>query len=108
MVRSSLFCFRTSGVWVDSISSHTKKVKKVETEVATRPAKRNTKQKQRWTRKAAEWNPELDKSTNTQRGAGRLAKRWEDDLNDFVKAEATETTKSNRSKERHYMVLSCN
>ena len=27
--------------------------------------------------------------------SGRLAKRWEDDLNDFVKAEATETTQSN-------------
>ena len=78
---------------MDSISSHTKKSEKVETEVATRPAKPNTKQ--RWTRKAAEWNPGLDKSTNTQRRAGRPAKRWEDDLNDFVKAEATETAQSN-------------
>ena len=54
-----------------------------------------TQSKQRWTRKAAEWNPGLDKSTNAQRRARILAKRWEDDLNDFVKAEATETAQSN-------------
>ena len=42
------------------------------------------------TRKAAEWNPELIISTRTQRRAGRPAKRWEDDLNEFVK-EATQS-----------------
>ena len=71
-----------------------KKGKKVE--LKWRHALRHpTQSKERWTRKAAEWNPGLVKSTNTQRTAGRPAKRWEDDLNDFVKAEATETAKSN-------------
>ena len=45
----------------------------------------------------AEWNPGLVISTRTQRKTGRQAKRWEDDLNEFVKdvkdAE-TETTRS--------------
>ena len=41
----------------------------------------------RWTRKAAEWNPGLIISTKTQWRAGRPAKRWEDDLDDFVKGE---------------------
>ena len=49
----------------------------------------------RWTRKAAEWNPGSTRSTKTQRRAGRPAKRWEDDLNEFVKDEETEATQSN-------------
>ena len=84
----------SDGVWVDSFSSHTKKGKKWK--LKWRHALRHpTQSKERWTRKAAEWNPGLDKSSNTQRRAGRPAKRWEDDLNDFVKAEATETAQSN-------------
>ena len=51
-----------------------------------------TQSKERWTRKASEWNPRLNKSTNTPRRAGRPAKRQ--DLNDFVKNEATEPTQS--------------
>ena len=34
-----------------------------------------TQSKKRWTRKAAEWNPRLDKSTKTRRRAGRPTKR---------------------------------
>ena len=34
-------------------------------------------------------------STRSQRKAGRPAKRWEDDLNEFVKKEETEATQSN-------------
>ena len=44
MVRSSLFCFRTACGWT-LFRLIQKKGKKVETEVATRPAKRNTKQR---------------------------------------------------------------
>ena len=33
--------------------------------------------------------------TRSQRKAGRPAKRWEGDLNDFVKDEETQTTQSN-------------
>ena len=41
------------------------------------------------------WNLALIISTKTQWRAGRPAKRWEDDLNDFVKGEDTEATQSN-------------
>ena len=34
-------------------------------------------------------------STRSQRKAGRSAKRWEDDLNEFVKDEENQTTQSN-------------
>ena len=47
------------------------------------------------TRKAAERNPGLVISTKTRRKVRRPAKRWEDDLNGFVKNEATEATQSN-------------
>ena len=51
-----------------------------------------TQSSDRWTRKAAEWNPGLVISTRPQRKTGRPAKRWEDDLNEFVTAEETQTT----------------
>ena len=54
--------------------------------------------KKKWTRKAAEWNPGLIISTRTQRRAGRPAKRWEDDLNEFVTDEETQTTRSDALK----------
>ena len=60
-----------------------------------RQAQRIATTKEIWTTKAAEWNPGLDKSTKTQKKAGGPTKRWEDDLNDFVKDEATGATQSN-------------
>ena len=57
-----------------------------------------TQNPDRWTTKAAEWNPKLIISTKTQRRAGRPAKRWEDHLNDIVKDEETEATQSNDPK----------
>ena len=54
-----------------------------------------TQNPDRRTRNAAEWDPGLIISTETQRKAGRPAKRWEDDLNDCAKGEETEATQSN-------------
>ena len=54
-----------------------------------------TQSPDRWTRKAAEWNPGLIMSTRSQRKAEKPAKRWEDDQNEFVKDEETQTTQSN-------------
>ena len=36
-------------------------------------------------KKAAEWNPELSSKYRTSRTIGRPRKRWEDDINDFLK-----------------------
>ena len=49
--------------------------------------------------KNAEWNPGLIISTKTHRRAEQPAKRWEDDLNEFVKDEETEATQSNDLKQ---------
>ena len=40
---------------------------------------------ERWLIKAAEWNPELSSKYRTNRSIGRPRKRWEDDINEFLK-----------------------
>ena len=40
---------------------------------------------ERWLKKAAEWNPDLSSRHKTNRAIGRPRKRWEDDINDFLK-----------------------
>ena len=47
---------------------------------------------ERWVVKAAEWNPELNTKYKTYRAVGRPRKRWEDEINDFLKHEETEPT----------------
>ena len=44
-----------------------------------------TSPSERWIKKAAEWNPELSSRYRTNRTIGRPKKRWEDDINDFLK-----------------------
>ena len=44
-----------------------------------------TSPSERWLRKAAEWNPDLSSRNKTNRAIGRPRKRWEDDINDFLK-----------------------
>ena len=46
----------------------------------------------RWLRKAADWNPELSTRYRTNRAIGRPRKRWEDDINEFLKQEFEDTT----------------
>ena len=41
--------------------------------------------------KAAEWNPELSSKYRTNRAIGRPRKRWEDDINEFLKQIEDET-----------------
>ena len=41
--------------------------------------------------KAAEWNPELSSKYRTNRAIGRPRKRWEDDINKFLKQVVEET-----------------
>ena len=40
---------------------------------------------ERWLMKTAEWNPELSSKFRTNRSIGRPRKRWEDDINDFLR-----------------------
>ena len=40
---------------------------------------------ERWPKKAAEWSPDLSSRYKTNRAVGRQRKRWEDDINDFLK-----------------------
>ena len=50
-----------------------------------------TSQTERWLTKAAEWNPELSSKYWTNRSIGRRRKRWEDDINEFLKQIEDET-----------------
>ena len=50
-----------------------------------------TSPSERWLIKAAEWNPELSSKYRTNRAIGRPRKRWEDDINEFLKRVEEET-----------------
>ena len=50
-----------------------------------------TSQKERWLINAAEWNPELSSKYRTNRSIDRPRKRWEDDINEFLKQIEDET-----------------
>ena len=50
-----------------------------------------TSPSQRWLMKAAERNPELSSKYRTNRAIGRPRKRWEDDINEFLKQVEDET-----------------
>ena len=45
----------------------------------------------RWLRKAAEWNPDLSSRYSSSRAIGRPRRRWEDDINEFLKQEFEDT-----------------
>ena len=60
---------------------------------------------ERWIVKAAEWNPELSSRNKIYRTIGRPRRRWEDDINEFLKLEENDTencverdTKYNKSR----------
>ena len=52
--------------------------------IATSPSERRLM-------KAAEWNPEFSSKYRTNRAIGRPRRRWEDDINEFLKQEFQET-----------------
>ena len=41
----------------------------------------------RWTKRVFDWHPALDINIKTRRQVGRPKRRWEDDLNEFMKTE---------------------
>ena len=53
--------------------------------------RRATSPSERWLMKAAEWNPELSSKYKTNRAIVRPRKRWEDDINEFLKFVEDET-----------------
>ena len=64
--------------------THKKMKWKLALRIATSPS-------ERWVKKAAEWNPEMSSKYRTSRTIGRPKKRWEDDINDFLKQNHDET-----------------
>ena len=50
-----------------------------------------TSPSERWLIKTAEWNPELSSKYRTNSSIGRPRKRWEDDINEFLKQIEDET-----------------
>ena len=49
---------------------------------------------ERWTRIIFDWHPGLDNKIETRRLVGRPKRRWEDDINEFLKpGEVEERTK---------------
>ena len=53
---------------------------------------------ERWTKKAAKWNPGLSTKYQTNKPVERPKKTWEDEINEFLKPDETETTKGNEMK----------
>ena len=53
---------------------------------------------ERWIVKAAEWNPELSTKYESCKAIGRPKRRWEDEVDEFLKPEETETTTGNDMK----------
>ena len=53
--------------------------------------------------KAAEWNPELSSRYKTYRAIGRARRRWEDDINEFLKLEENETENSTESDNKSWI-----
>ena len=62
---------------------------------------------ERWTRRAAEWNSGVIISMKAHRKIGRPTKRWEDDMNEFVKTDEEDTTQNNDLKKQH-LAENCN
>ena len=65
-----------------------------------------TSPSERWLIKAAEWNPEFSSQYRTNRAIGRPRKRWEDDINEFLKQVEDETenlTESSNQINKHWI-----
>ena len=50
---------------------------------------------ERWVMKVAGWNPALSTKYKTYRAVGRPKKRWEDEINEFLRPEKNEDEISN-------------
>ena len=58
---------------------------------------------ERWMVKAAEWNPELSSRYKTYGAIERPRRRWEDDINEFLKLEEDETENSTESENKSWI-----
>ena len=58
---------------------------------------------ERWIVKVAEWNPELSSRCKTYRAMRRPRRRWEDDINEFIKLEENETENSTESDNKSWI-----
>ena len=61
---------------------------------------------ERWSRRTAEWDPDLDNCIKTNRSVGRPRKRWEDEINDFIKTEEISESIGSDQKKRHMATAS--
>ena len=50
---------------------------------------------ERWSRKAVAWNPGLISTVKTNRPVGRPRKRWEDEINEFLRCKESEESRGN-------------
>ena len=55
----------------------------------------------RWSKKAAKWNPGLSIGCKASRAVGRPRKRWEDDINQFLKPEETRNQEKGFEEQRN-------
>ena len=53
--------------------------------------------------KSAEWTPELSSRYKTYRAIGRPRRRWEDDINEFLKVEENVTENSTESDNKSWI-----
>ena len=63
-------------------------------------------QDERWTK--SKWNPGLSTKYQTNRPVGRPKKRWEDEINEFLKSEETEMTNGNEIKKQRHLEWKAN
>ena len=62
---------------------------------------------ERWSKKISAWNPGLDSNVKTIRPVGRR-KKWEDEVNQFVKTEESEESKGNDLKNNDRWIRQAN
>ena len=58
---------------------------------------------ERWMVKVAEWKPELSSRCKTYRAIGRPRRRWEDNINEFLKLEENVTENSTESDNKSWI-----
>ena len=60
---------------------------------------------ERWTRKIFDWNPGLDNKIKTRRLVGRPKRRWDHDINEFIKpGETIERKKYDLTNDNRWMI----
>ena len=76
------------------IKTHERMKKRLALRIASLPS-------ERWIVKAAKGNPELSSRYKTYRAIGRPRRRWEDDINEFLKLKENETENSTENDNKY-------